>query len=158
MVIQTKIVNAVLASTLVASALVGFEMLATDRYLWIAAPTHALGLLAFTTLALVLAYGVVRLPARFTRYAKYAFLTAVLLSTAQLVLMVGDTIAGAPSGVPQAAFAAYLLNDSAFLVLLGIQPLVLLSGLAGTVPLGRRVRHVEAERTMQLVEVPATAN
>lgn len=157
-VIQTKIINALLATTLLASVVVGFEMLATDGYLWSAAQSHALGLLAFTILALVLAAAVLRLPMRFTKYAKYAFVGAALLSTIELLLMIGDTFLGAPNGTPQAAFTAYLLSDIAFVALLGIQPVILATGLTAALLVSRKVRPIETVRVSHQVEVPAAVS
>lgn len=156
--IRTKIINALLGTTLLASVIVGLEMLATDGYLWSAAPSHALGLLAFTILALALAAAVFRLPRRFTKYAKYAFLSAALLSTVQLLLMVGDTILGAPNGTSQAVFAVYLLSDTAFVALLGIQPVILVTGLTAALLVSRRVRPVQTTRVSQRLEIPTTVS
>ena len=153
-----KIVDALLASTLLASVAIGLEMLATDNFLWSAALSHALGLLAFTILALVLAVALLRLPVSFTRYAKYAFLGSSLLSTIQLLLMVGDTIVGAPNGISQAAFSAYLYSDSAFVALLGIQPVTVTTGLSAAHLLSRKVRPLRPERVSQRAQVPAIAN
>lgn len=157
-VICTKIITALLASALLASVSVGLEMLATDNFLWSAAPSHAFGLLAFTVLALVLAVGVLRLPRRFTRYTKYAFLGASLLSTVQLLLMVGDTIVGAPNGTPQEVFTAYLLSDLAFVALLGIQPVIFVTGLTAALLVSRKVRPVRTVIASRRVDVPAVVN
>ena len=153
-----KIVNALLASTLLASVAIGLEMVATDSFLWSAAPSHAIGLLAFTLLALVLAVALLKLPVSFTRYAKYAFLGASLLSTIQLTLMIGDTIVGAPIGISQAAFSAYLLSNSAFTALLGIQPVTVTTGISAALLLSRKVRPLRSERVSLRAQVPAIAN
>jgi hypothetical protein len=153
-VIRTKIINAVLASTLLAAVAVGTEMLVSDTWLWSAAPTHAMGLLGLTVLGLFFAFGVLKLPTQYARYARLTFAGAALLAAVQLLLMVGDTIVGAPGGVPQDAFRAYLLSDPAFVTLLGIQPITLLTGLAATMTVTRKRKPVEVE-TRQQIEVPA---
>ena len=131
-VIQTKIANAALGSTLLASVIVGIEMLATDSYLWRVAPDHAFGLLGFAILALILALAVLSLPRQYASYTKYAFLGAAFLATVQLALMIGDTIVGAPMGVAQDAFRTYLLSNISFVTLLGIQAITSLTALAAT--------------------------
>src|SRR5437870_7082120 len=55
-----RIVRLVLSAALGTSALVGIQILATDYWLWSAAPTHAYGLMAFVALDLALILGVWR--------------------------------------------------------------------------------------------------
>ncbi len=69
-------------STLLCSVIAGVEILATDGYLWAAAPSHAVGLLVFAATTLFLSLGVLILPQRYSEYARYGFIGAVLLSTA----------------------------------------------------------------------------
>src|SRR5438309_9580704 len=103
-----KIVRLVLSTALGTSALVGIRILATDYWLWTAAPTHAYGLTAFVALdfALILAVW---------RVTQLSILGALLTATVQLVAMLGDIVAGEPAGLPAAVFRSYLLSDTAYL-------------------------------------------
>src|SRR5436309_13050270 len=106
-----KMVRLVLSTALGASALVGVRILATDYWLWSAAPTHAYGLMAFVALdfALIVAvWGTTRL----------SILGALLTATVQLVAMVGVIVAGEPAGLPAAVFRRYLFADTAYLGIL----------------------------------------
>lgn len=109
-----KIVRAILSLALTASALLGAEILANDRWLWSAAPSHAYGLIAFVAidLALVLAL--------FVRVS-LATIGAGLIATAQLGAMLADSFAGQPIGVTASAFTMYLLSDVAYVGLLTVQ-------------------------------------
>ena len=121
--LSTKVLRAALAVSFLFSALVGSYILATDTYLWAQAPTHADGLVAFVILDIVAIVGIYFTP-RVTRIA------ALLLPVVQLVAMAGDLYMGlgSPGSVVQGAFHEYLLNDSAFMVLLVLQ--AVLAGLA----------------------------
>lgn len=109
-----KIVRAILSLALISSALLGVEILANDRWLWSAAPSHAYGLIAFVAidLALVLAL--------FVRVS-FATVGAGLIATAQLGAMLADSFVGQPEGVASNAFTIYLLSDAAYVGLLAIQ-------------------------------------
>jgi len=113
-----KIVRLVLSAALGASALVGVRILATDYWLWSAAPTHAYGLAAFVALdfALILAVW---------RVTRLSILGALLTATVQLGAMLGDIVAGEPAGLPSAVFRSYLLSDTAYLGLLISQCLIM---------------------------------
>jgi hypothetical protein len=113
-----RIVRLVLSAALGASALVGIQILATDYWLWTAAPTHAYGLLAFVGLDLAVMFAVWRL----TRVAVFG---ALLTATFQLVAMLGDIIGGQPAGLPAAVFRNYLLADTAYIGLLVTQGLIM---------------------------------
>ena len=109
-----RIIQTVLAPTLLASSLVGIWIVANDGWLRAVAPSHAYGLLAFAALDAILAFVVIVVP-------KLAYEGALLLSITQVIAMLGDALAFTPMGTLQAAFRAYLLGDSAFVALLGIQ-------------------------------------
>src|SRR2546426_5591008 len=97
-----KVVRLVLSAALGASALVGVRILATDYWLWSAAPTHAYGLTAFVALdfALIVAvWGGKRL----------SILGALLTATVQLMGVLGGIFAGEPAGLPAAVFWSYFL-------------------------------------------------
>ncbi len=109
-----KTAQTVLIPTLLVSGLVGVWIAANDGWLWAVAPSHAYGLLAFAALDAILALVVIVIP-------KLAYEGALLLSITQVIAMLGDALAFTPMGTLQAAFRAYLLGDSAFVALLGIQ-------------------------------------
>ncbi len=113
---NVKVLKAVLAAAFVLSALVGSYIIATDGYLWAEAPTHAYGLIAFVVIDLLAAVGIYALP-KVTRFV------AVLLPAVQLAAMAGDLYMGlgSPGSLVQAAFSNYLLNYSAYMILLVLQ-------------------------------------
>lgn len=124
----------VLASTLIASGIVGTWIVANDGWLRAVAPSHAYGLLAFAALDVVLALVVMTVP-------KLGYVGALVVSMTQVVAMAGDALTFAPAGTLQAAFRAYLLGDTAFVALLGIQLAV--AGITATtvaIPYGARHR------------------
>jgi len=109
-----RIARTVLAPTLLVSGLVGIWIAANDGWLWAVAPSHAYGLLAFAALDVILALVVIVVP-------RLAYVGALLVSTTQVAAMAGDALTFTPTGTMQAAFRAYLLGDTAFVALLGIQ-------------------------------------
>jgi hypothetical protein len=112
-----RITQTILTSTLVVSGLVGVWIVANDGWLRVVAPSHAYGLLAFAALDLVLAVFVLVVP-------RLAYVGALLLSMTQVAAMAGDAFTFTPAGTLQSAFRAYLLGDTAFVALLGIQLVV----------------------------------
>ena len=118
-----RLVKTVLAALLLASAVVGAYISATDAYLWTEAPSHAYGLIAFVIVD-VIAVGVLYARPRWGR------MLALAMPAVEFVAMVGDLYMGlgSPGSEVQASFREYLLNDSAFMVLLVIQ--AVLVGLA----------------------------
>lgn len=113
--------------TLGLSALVGFQILISDKWLWSAAPSHAFGLIGFVAIDLLLSMAVLKTGA-------IAVLGAALASVTQFGAMLTDLVAGQPQGVPSIAFRAYLAGDTSYMILLIIQ--VALLGLAiGTITL-----------------------
>ncbi len=113
-----KIVRELLSATLLASFMLGTWILATDTWLWNAAPTHAYGLIVFVILDLGL------VAANWKRI-RLTPLGSLLMATIQLAAMLGDTTAGKPSGVPSVGFRNYLLMNTAFSSLLAIQGVIL---------------------------------
>jgi len=109
-----KTMKTVLSLTLLVSGLIGVWIAANDGWLWAVAPSHAYGLLAFAALDVTLAFVVIVVP-------RLAYEGALLVSMAQVVAMAGDALTFTPTGTLQAAFRAYLLGDTAFVALLGIQ-------------------------------------
>jgi len=111
-----KVLKAVLAIAFLISGALGSYILATDSYLWAQAPTHADGLVAFVVLDLVAVAGIYALP-------RIARIVVLLLPVVQLAAMAGDLYMGlgSPGSVIQGAFHEYLLNDSAFMILLVLQ-------------------------------------
>src|SRR5256885_17150242 len=97
-----RIVRLVLSAALGASALVGVRILATDYWLWSAAPTHAYGLTAFVALDFALIVAV-------WRGTRLSILGALLTATGQLVGMLGGIFSGGPAGLSAAGFRDCLL-------------------------------------------------
>jgi hypothetical protein len=110
------VVSAV-SAVLVVSAVVGAAILASDAYLWSAAPSHAYGLVVFAVLDLVLAGTVWRL-------TRLSLLGSGLLGLVQFAAMAGDVFTGQPTGVPAHIWEQYLLGDVYFVALLVIQPVL----------------------------------
>ncbi|HLQ06488.1 MAG TPA: hypothetical protein VK126_01895 [Nitrososphaerales archaeon] len=113
-----KKVQAVVSVLLIASAAVGIEVLRTDGWLWSAAPLHAYGLIAFVALDLLLA-GIS------WRVTRLAIIGSALFGGIQFIAMVGDVFMGQPAGIPAAVWESYLLGDTPFMVLLGIQVVII---------------------------------
>src|SRR5437016_11141833 len=113
-----RIVRLVLSAALGTSALVGIQILATDYWLWSAAPTHAYGLMAFVALDLSLKLGV-------WSVTRLAMIGPLLTATFQFVAILGDLIGGEPVGLPAAVFRNYLLADTAYVSLLVTQGLIM---------------------------------
>ena len=113
-----RIVRLVLSAALGTSGLIGIQILATDYWLWSAAPTHAYGLMAFVALDLALILGV-------WRVTRLAMIGPLLTATFQFVAMLGDLIGGEPAGLPAAVFRNYLLADTAYVSLLVTQGLIM---------------------------------
>jgi hypothetical protein len=136
-----KTVNLILSVVLLFSAAVGSYILATDSYLWSAAPTHAYGLVAFTVIDLATIAGLWKVP-------RIATIVAILLGLIQLGAMSGDIFFGTltfSSNVTTAdAFSKYLLGDMAFVTLLGIQAVLIITGIAAFVT-GRRAPSASKE-------------
>jgi len=107
-----------LSVALVASSVVGAWILTDDAWLWAAAPAHAYGLIAFAALDLAFV-------AALWLGVRYSGPIAIVLAVVQFVAMTGD-LAGLslPAGVSASFFRSYLLNDSPFVVLLSIQPVI----------------------------------
>jgi hypothetical protein len=114
-----KVVFGILSMALVASGIVGVQVLLSDRWLWSAAPSHAYGLIGFIAIDLLL------VTASWRRIG-IAILGAALVSTAQFGAMVTDLVVGEPQGVPSVAFRAYLTGDASYIGLLIIQIAILI--------------------------------
>jgi hypothetical protein len=114
-----RVVRDVLSVGLLASGLLGAEILANDRWLWSAAPSHAYGLIVFVAIDLVVALTL------FIR-VNVATVGAGLIATAQLGAMLTDSAVGQPQGVAMNAFASYLLSDPSYIGLLVLQAGILL--------------------------------
>ena len=131
-----KPVQIVLTALLVASALVGIEILNSDEWLWYVAPTHAYGLIVFVVLDSALAIGL-------WRTTRLAAVGAALFGAIQFVAMFGDIVLGEPAGVPIGLWRSYLLSDTAFTLLLGIQLIIVASAiLAARTSVGMPQRHI----------------
>src|SRR2546427_13232294 len=100
-----RIVRLVLSAPLGTSALVGIQILATDYWLWSAAPTHAYGLMALVALDLALILGV-------WRVTRLAMIGPLLTATFQFVAMLGYINGREPAGRPPSCFSNFLLAYS----------------------------------------------
>src|SRR2546422_2802033 len=96
-----------LSAALGASALVGIRILATDYWLWSAAPTHAYGLTAFVALdfALIVAGG---------RGKRLSLPRGLLNPTAQLLEMAGDIVPRETPWLPAGDFFSSFLSASCY--------------------------------------------
>ena len=113
-----KVVRDMLSIGLVSSGLIGTQILVADKWLWVAAPTHAIGLLVFVLIDLALGLAIWwRTP--------IATLGSALVSGSQLAAMLADIAIGQPMGVATLAFRVYLLTDVSYTVLLFTQLAVL---------------------------------
>ncbi len=113
-----RMVRALLSAALVTSSAFGTQILATDRFLWVTAPTHAYGLIAFVTIDIVLVAAIWM----GTRLATFA---AMLVAAIQSVAMLGDILGGQPTGLGSNVFMNYLLADTSFISLLVTQGIIL---------------------------------
>jgi hypothetical protein len=122
-----KAMNMILSLVLLVSAVVGGYILLTDSYLWSTAPTHAYGLVAFTLVDLGSIVGLWAKP-------RLAIVVAMLLGLIQLGAMSGDVFFGtmtfSSNATTAAAFSKYLLGDTAFVTLLGVQAILIAAGIA----------------------------
>lgn len=130
-----RLVRDILALALVASALVGMQLLLTDRWLWSTAPSHAYGLVGFVIVDILLTVALLENVGATT-------LAAAFSSLVQIGAMVGDLFFGQPNGVPSTAFRAYLIGDPSYSVLLIIKFAIVAVAMAGlTKPLLHRHAH-----------------
>src|SRR5690242_6538718 len=106
--------QAIISAVLVGSAIVGAAILKMDGYLWAVAPSHAYGLVAFASLDLVLAVLA-------WKKIRLSLLGTAFLGGVQFAAMVADVFVGQPVGLPSGAWEQYLLGDTYFVALLGIQ-------------------------------------
>jgi cytochrome b6-f complex iron-sulfur subunit len=107
--------------SLLASALFGIYLLATDASLWILAASHAYGLVAIVGIDLV--FGVLNLFP-----VKQAFLPSIAGALLGTLLQVGDIVTASQYNMTIAYFASYLFGLWAFDALLATQILVILIG------------------------------
>jgi hypothetical protein len=118
--IGAKILKAALTFSLVISAVIGAYIVSTDSYLWTEAPSHTYGLIAFIVVDLITASALYTLP-RLSR------ILVLFLPVIQFTAMVGDLYLGlgSPGSIVQDSFREYLLNDSAFMILLVLQAVLM---------------------------------
>ena len=103
-----------LSLALVASGLMGSQILDNDTWLWSVAPSHAYGLVGFVAIDLVLA-------AALLWRTRSATIAAATIGIVQLGAMLADAATGQPVGVAPGVFKSYLLNNASYLWLLYIQ-------------------------------------
>ncbi len=103
------------------SAFLGFWILKNDQWLWDSAQSHALGLVGFVIVDLVLAVLVVL-------RRRWSWIGASFAALVQVAAMLSDLANGQPVGVSSSSFRGYLLSDSSFVALLAIQCAILLMG------------------------------
>ncbi len=114
--------KAAVSAVLLISALIGSIMLLTDRFLWSAAPSHAYGLIVFVAVDVGLA-------AAIWRVTRLAILGSALLGLIQFAAMAGDVFVGGPVSMSTALWRQYILGDVYFVVLLGMQLVVIVVAL-----------------------------
>jgi hypothetical protein len=136
-----KIIRDTLFLALVASSLIGIQILLNDGWLWSIAPSHAFGLIGFVAIDLILALTLLRV-------RSVAILGAVVASITQFGAMLADLVAGEPEGVPSAAFRAYLTSDTSYVVLLIIQ-VAILSLAIGTIAVPVLHKHAHFAELLQ---------
>jgi len=122
-----RIVRDIISISLVSSGLIGTQILVTDKWLWAAAPTHAIGLLGFVVIELALGLAIWWRTVAATVGSAFA-------SGAQLVAMLADITIGQPMGVAASAFRIYLLSDISYLILLAFQLALLTIAVAALAP------------------------
>jgi hypothetical protein len=129
-----KTINILAATVLLVSAAIGTYILTTDSYLWAQAPTHAEGLIAFVVIDVVLVGGLWWKP-------KLAIIGMTLLALIQFGAMGADIFVGTMTfgggSVAQSGFQTYLLGDTAFKTLLGVQVVLIVIGVLAIIT-GRR--------------------
>jgi len=116
--VEMKTLQLLLPIAVYTSLILGLQILLMDKWLWNAAPSHALGLVLFVVvdgLLLLAMWDKIR----------FATLGTVLVSFAQLAAMIGDIVNGQPTGVPTDSFRSYLLADTIFISLLVVQGIIL---------------------------------
>ncbi len=113
-----KTIQLLLSVALYTSGIFGIQILLMDRWLWNAAPSHALGLVLFVTIDALVLIGMWKKPG-------LASLGALLVSFVQLGAMLGDIVNGQPTGISTDTFRSYLLADTAFKSLLVMQGIIL---------------------------------
>jgi hypothetical protein len=127
-----RIVRDSLILSLVVSALVGTQILVSDKWLWSAAPSHAYGLIGFVVIDLTFAI------LALWRIGPAA-IGAAMISVTQFGAMLADNVAGQPMGVPSIAFRNYLFSDMSYIDLLLIQiAIFIIATGALTMPVIRR--------------------
>lgn len=109
-----KIVRDIMSISLFSSGLLGTQILVTDKWLWFAAPTHAIGLLGFVAIDLALGL------AAWWR-TPIATVGGGFASGVQFIAMLADVAVGQPMGVAASVFRGYLLTDSSYVLLLLVQ-------------------------------------
>ena len=121
--------------SLLSSGLLGTQILLTDKWLWSAAQTHAIGLLGFVVIDLALGLAVWwRTP--------MATVGGGLASALQLAAMIADMSIGQPMDVAASAFRSYLLNDSSYLLLLFAQVPILTIAISVSIAVHSSTRKV----------------
>jgi hypothetical protein len=137
-----KTINMLAAVVLLVSAAVGTYILTTDSYLWAQAPTHADGLIAFTVIDVALVLGLWWKP-------KLSVIGMTLLALIQFGAMGADIFVGTMTfgggAVAQSGFQTYLLGDTAFKVLLGVQIVLIVIGVMALLT-GRRTPPASIQR------------
>ena len=134
-----KAAQTLISVGLYTSSLLGIQILLMDKWLWNAAPTHALGLIIFVLADTALLAGM-------WKETGLATIGAALASIVQLAAMLSDVALGQPSAVSASTFRIYLLGDTAFISLLATQVVILVLATATlAIPLAHSHRLVLAK-------------
>ena len=119
-----RIVRDVLSLALAASALVGTQILVADKWLWLAAPSHAYGLMGFVILDILLTMAILE-------NISAGKFVAAFASLVQIGAMIGDLFFGQPQGISSTAFRLYLASDVSYSALLVIKFVIVVVAIAG---------------------------
>ncbi len=128
--------------TLLASAVSGSYLLATDRSLWLLAVSHAVGLVLIVVIDLML--GLMNLAA-----SKRVYLPTIASAFLAVILQVGDVATAPQYGMTVSYLASYLFGLWAFDLLLGLQGVIIAFAVLGR-PYARYLARRKSRRGREL--------
>lgn len=128
--------------SLLVSAGSGAYLLATDRSLWLLAFSHAVGLIMIVVIDAAL--GLLSISS-----SKKGYLPSIAAAVLGLVLQLGDVFTGPQYNMSISYFASYLFGLWAFDILLALQVVVIVLGVAGR-PYAQYLARVKTRRGREL--------
>ena len=111
-----------MAASLILSAFLGIYLLATDRSIWILAPSHAYGLMIIVALDVILVI-------LDFRNLKRSYVLTIILATITIILQLGDILTAPQYHLTGASFASYLFGLWTFDALLLAQSFIIITGI-----------------------------